>query len=596
MRIARCARVDVEVDRARRPGRTRASFALEQLGRLRVAPELDQHRRRVDLEERQEAELAAVARGCCRPRRARPRAPPRRSRPSRARCRGWRTRAGSMVGSSAGWRSRATVAAARCPPPMFPSVARSTPRMLIARDSMVWSPIARALSMARSANGTDSPDASGEHQVRRQAGQHPRPDRRGRRPVEQVDGLLERRIEVAVSPASQAAPRRSRARARRSRSPSGSDLARVDEVDRLPRKVDGARGVADEGRRRTRRIEQVGEVAVGRPIGRGAQVPQLDRALVLARRLGVGEDGPRGVARLDGRRPAHGRIRARPSSDGRARRAGSPPPRHRGRAHGRSPARRPRGARAARTAAARRRRLPGPGRAGIGSARRADRGRRRGAARRRPRGAPSPSRPRTGRRRRRGRRARPVGRPPPRPRRVGPRVSGAADRRTSRTPRRVSGRRSRARGRIRRGDELLGEERVAVRAPRDRIDERGARRRADDAGQQLDELAALEPRQIEAFDPRLAFGLGQPGGQRVAAMELVRRGTCATMSSRSLARVARQEREQVTGRAVGPVQVLDDEQDRRSRRRAGPSRLSRPSKIRIWSHSGWLAEWQRSGP
>ena len=76
--------------------------------------------------------------------------------------------------------------------------------------------------------------------------------------------------------------------------------------------------------------------------------------------------------------------------------------------------------------------------------------------------------------------------------------------------------------RVRGRDELLGEERVAVRSPGDRIDERRGGRRAGDAGQQLDELGALEPREVEAFDPRLALGLGQPGGQRVAAVQLVR--------------------------------------------------------------------------
>ena len=149
------------------------------------------------------------------------------------------------------------------PPPMFPSVARSTPRMLIARDSMAWSPICRALSIARSANGTDS--AARPASMRLAA----RPARRvhGRSTAafpRAVRQLPRGRIEVAVSPASQAAdPNRSRALARRSRSPSGPGIA-VDE--RRSPSAQGRRPARRrrQGRCRARGIEQVGEVTVGR--------------------------------------------------------------------------------------------------------------------------------------------------------------------------------------------------------------------------------------------------------------------------------------------------------------------------------------------
>ena len=111
------------------------------------------------------------------------------------------------------------------------------------------------------------------------------------------------------------------------------------------------------------------------------------------------------------------------------------------------------------------------------------------------------------------------------------------------------------------GGQFLGEERVPVGTPGDRIDERRGRRRAGDAGQQLDQLAALEPRQIDAIDARLALGLGQPRGQWMAAMQFVA-AEGRDHEQSLVARIARQEGEQVAGRTVGPVQVLDDEHDR----------------------------------
>ena len=121
---------------------------------------------------------------------------------------------------------------------------------------------------------------------------------------------------------------------------------------------------------------------------------------------------------------------------------------------------------------------------------------------------------------------------------------------------------------IRRRDQLLGEERVAVRAARDRIEERRARGRADDARQQLGQRSALESREVEAIHAGLPFRLGQPGRERMATMELVRPER-ADDAQPLVARVAPQEGEQVARRPVGPVEVLDDEQDRVGPPRAG---------------------------
>ena len=111
------------------------------------------------------------------------------------------------------------------------------------------------------------------------------------------------------------------------------------------------------------------------------------------------------------------------------------------------------------------------------------------------------------------------------------------------------------------GDQLLGEERVAIGSPRDGVDQGRPELIARDHADHLDQLIALEPGQVDPFDPRLAFGLGQPAGQRMTAVQLV----AAEGRDDEQALVppgAGEEGQQVAGRAVGPVRVLDDEQDR----------------------------------
>ena len=84
-----------------------------------------------------------------------------------------------------------------------------------------------------------------------------------------------------------------------------SSMARSSEVD-------GVRGVADQGRGGTRRVEQVGEVPVGRSVVGGHEVPELDRALVLPASLGVGVDRTGGVAGRDRGAEGAGRVLRRP--------------------------------------------------------------------------------------------------------------------------------------------------------------------------------------------------------------------------------------------------------------------------------------------
>ena len=111
------------------------------------------------------------------------------------------------------------------------------------------------------------------------------------------------------------------------------------------------------------------------------------------------------------------------------------------------------------------------------------------------------------------------------------------------------------------GDELLGEERVAVGPTRDGLDEGRSQLVAGDHADHLDQLIALEPGQVDPFDPRLAFGLGQPAGQRMAAVQLVA-AEGGDDEQPLVARRSGEEGQQVARRAVGPVRVLDDEQDR----------------------------------
>ena len=108
------------------------------------------------------------------------------------------------------------------------------------------------------------------------------------------------------------------------------------------------------------------------------------------------------------------------------------------------------------------------------------------------------------------------------------------------------------------GDQLLGEERIAIGPARDRIDQRVRRCPAGDGGQQLDQLVALEPLEVDALDARLALRLGQPARQRMAAMQLVA-AERPDDEQTFVARVAGKECEQVARRTIGPVQILDDE-------------------------------------
>ena len=108
-------------------------------------------------------------------------------------------------------------------------------------------------------------------------------------------------------------------------------------------------------------------------------------------------------------------------------------------------------------------------------------------------------------------------------------------------------------------EQLLDEERIAVRAAMDVIGEVRCRRRPEDRGEQLPGLARRQALEVEALDVAAPADLGQPRQQRVAPMELVgpeRHHEDDTICPQ----LAEEERDRVASRRVCPVEVLDDEE------------------------------------
>ena len=114
----------------------------------------------------------------------------------------------------------------------------------------------------------------------------------------------------------------------------------------------------------------------------------------------------------------------------------------------------------------------------------------------------------------------------------------------------------------RRGDQLLGEERVALRAGADRLDQLGAQRAVALAG---DERRELVPRERSELHRERNPAAPQPGGQPVHRVVLAHRVLPPRRDDEHAAVVdgVRQEGEEVERRPVGPVQVLEHQHDRR---------------------------------
>ena len=114
----------------------------------------------------------------------------------------------------------------------------------------------------------------------------------------------------------------------------------------------------------------------------------------------------------------------------------------------------------------------------------------------------------------------------------------------------------------RRGDQLLGEERVALRAGADRLDQLRGQRAVALAG---DERRELVPRERPELHRERDPAAPQPGGQPVHRVVLAHRVVPPRRDDQHAAVVdgVRQEGEEVERRPVGPVQVLEHQHDRR---------------------------------
>ena len=123
-------------------------------------------------------------------------------------------------------------------------------------------------------------------------------------------------------------------------------------------------------------------------------------------------------------------------------------------------------------------------------------------------------------------------------------------------------RRQRPGRRVGRRQQLLGEEGVALGARVQASDQAGLGGGAEDAGHLLGELGLGERRHLEALHDVAALLLGEERAQRVLAVQLV--AAVGAHDQQALVAQSPQQRgEELEGGAVGPVDVLDGEQQRR---------------------------------
>ena len=118
-----------------------------------------------------------------------------------------------------------------------------------------------------------------------------------------------------------------------------------------------------------------------------------------------------------------------------------------------------------------------------------------------------------------------------------------------------------------RDEQFLGEERVAVRAGMDRLDE-GRREVVPGDGLELGgDVAQVERLETDPFDAPTPLKLGQIRQQRMPPMELVG-AVRHDDRDRRVAEVAHKEPEQVARGPIGPVEILDEEEEGRGCREA----------------------------
>jgi hypothetical protein len=131
-------------------------------------------------------------------------------------------------------------------------------------------------------------------------------------------------------------------------------------------------------------------------------------------------------------------------------------------------------------------------------------------------------------------------------------------------------------------EQLLDEEWVAIRALVDARDLVGRRRRPADRGDQLAGPGEIQSRQLETLDPSGALQLGQPGQERVTSVELVG-AEGHDQPDALVAKLADEIGDEVAGGRIGPVKVLDDDDDRLDGRQpteGREDRLEQPGLLR----------------
>ena len=145
------------------------------------------------------------------------------------------------------------------------------------------------------------------------------------------------------------------------------------------------------------------------------------------------------------------------------------------------------------------------------------------------------------------------------------------------------------------GQQLLAEQRVAAGSRPQPLQQLGGRRGPEDVGQLLGQLVAGQRRERDPARAGMAFELGEQRAQRVAAVQLV--GPVGGGDQDPLAgQVAREKCERRARRAVGPVQILDDQQHRplaaRARRAAtaGPRTAAPGCPRRAAGYRAWGAQ------
>ena len=112
------------------------------------------------------------------------------------------------------------------------------------------------------------------------------------------------------------------------------------------------------------------------------------------------------------------------------------------------------------------------------------------------------------------------------------------------------------------GGQLLDEERVALRALVDHVDGARARLGAEQVGEDLGGAVAVEPVERRSA-PRRGPGRARRGTAAAGGRGAARRcGRCRRAAARAVRAARTRKRDQVTGGAVGPVQVLDDQHER----------------------------------